>query len=155
MIADVEAEDIVAKMVPTSLADAAKLDHIAIAVASIESARGFYERLGLYVTAEETVEHEQVKTAMLRLGETCLELLEPMTPDSVVGRFLTRRGEGLHHIAVEVSDVDAAFVEMQRDGVRLVSETVGVGAGGHRYFFVHPASTGGVLVEIVEAARTP
>lgn len=126
-----------------------KLDHLGVAVRSIEAARGFYEALGLPVAHEETVEHEQVKTAMLPLGETRIELLEATGADSVIGRFIEKRGEGLHHIAVQVSGVDAAFERMKAQGVRLASDAVRVGAGGHRYFFVHPASTGGVLLEIV------
>lgn len=134
----------------------ARLDHIGIAVKDIAAARGFYEVLGLRVGAEETVEHEQVKTAMLPLGETRLELLEATAEDSSIARFIAKRGEGLHHIAIHVNDVDATFARLRDEGVRLASECVGVGAGGHRYFFVHPASADGVLVEIVgDAADTP
>ena len=127
-----------------------RLDHIGIAVKNIAAARGFYEALGLRVSSEETVEHEQVKTAMLPLGETRLELLEATAKDSVIARFVAKRGEGLHHIAIGVSNVDTVFERLRCEvGTRLVSESVSTGAGGHRYFFVHPASTGGVLVEIV------
>ena len=126
-----------------------RLDHLGVAVKSIAAARGFYEALGLVVNREETVEHEQVRTAMLPLGESRIELLEATEQDSVVGRFVAKRGEGLHHVAVRVSGVDAMFERLRSQGVRLVSDEVRVGAGGHRYFFVHPASTGGVLVEIV------
>ncbi len=132
--------------------EGARLDHIGVAVKSIAAARGFYEALGLRVSAEETVEHEQVRTAMLPLGETRLELLEATAEDSVIARFVAKRGEGLHHIAIRVSDVDATFAKLQETGVRLASECVLAGAGGHRYFFVHPASAGGVLVEIVGGA---
>jgi LAO/AO transport system kinase len=126
-----------------------RLDHLGVAVKSLESARGFYEMLGMRVVHEETVEHEQVKVAMLPMGESRLELLEPVGEDSVIGRFLERRGEGLHHIAMKTPDVDAMFRRLSEGGVRLVSDRVRAGAGGHRYFFVHPASTGGVLVEVV------
>jgi LAO/AO transport system kinase len=105
------------------------------------------------VAHEETVEHEQVKTAMLPVGESRIELLEATAEDSVIGRFIAKRGEGLHHIAVAVEDVDAMFVRLKEQGMRLASDEVRVGAGGHRYFFVHPASTGGVLVEIVSPQR--
>ncbi len=131
-----------------------KLDHLGVAVRNIAAARGFYEALGLSVAHEETVEHEHVKTAMLPLGETRIELLEATSADSVIGRFVERRGEGLHHIAIEVSGVDAAFERMKAQGVRLASDAVRVGAGGHRYFFVHPSSTGGVLLEIVGERET-
>jgi LAO/AO transport system kinase len=126
-----------------------RLDHLGVAVKSIAAARGFYEGLGLRVVGEETVEAEGVRVAMLPLGETRVELLEPMGEESVVGRFLARRGEGLHHIALRCADLDGLFARLKAQGVRLASETIRVGAGGHRYFFVHPASTGGVLVEMV------
>jgi LAO/AO transport system kinase len=129
-----------------------RLDHLGVAVKSIAAARGFYEALGMSVAHEETVEHEQVRTAMLPLGESRIELLEPTAEDSVIGRFLAKRGEGLHHIAVHVEGIDAMFARLKADGVRLASDAVRVGAGGHRYFFVHPASTGGVLLEIVGEA---
>jgi len=139
----------VESVVKTASASPMRLDHLGVAVKSIAEAKKFYETLGLHIEHEETVEHEQVKTAMLPLGETRIELLEPTAEDSVIGKYLNKRGEGLHHIAVQVADVDAAMAAMQTAGVRLVNEVVKVGAGGHRYFFVHPASTGGVLVEIV------
>ena len=126
-----------------------RLDHLGVAVKSIAAARGFYETLGLVVSHEETVEHEKVRTAMLPLGESRIELLEATEEDSTIGRFLAKRGEGLHHVAVRVDGVDTMFVRLKAQGVRLASQTVRVGAGGHRYFFVHPASTGGVLLEIV------
>ena len=126
-----------------------KLDHIGIAVRSIAAARGFYASLGIAVSHEETVEHEQVKTAMLPLGETRLELLEATAADSTIGRFVAKRGEGLHHLAVRVCDVDAVFARLRVEGVRLASDCVRIGAGGHRYFFIHPQSAGGILMEIV------
>lgn len=132
-----------------------RLDHLGVAVKSIAAARGFYEMLGMEITREEMVEHELVRVAMLAMGESRLELLEPVREDSVIGRFLAKRGEGLHHIAMKVEDVDATFARLKENGVRLVSDEVRIGAGGHRYFFVHPASTGGVLVEIVSPANKP
>jgi LAO/AO transport system kinase len=134
-----------------------RLDHLGVAVKSIAAARGFYEALGLAVSHEETVEHEKVKTAMLPLGESRIELLEATEEDSTIGRFLAKRGEGLHHVAVHVDGhvegIDAMFARLKAQGVRLASDAVRVGAGGHRYFFVHPASTGGVLLEIVSPQR--
>jgi LAO/AO transport system kinase len=127
-----------------------EIDHLGIAVRSIESAKTFYELLGLRVTHEETVEHEGVKTAMLPVGASRFELLEPLGEETTIGRFLAKKGEGLHHVAVKVSGIDERFQAMQAAGVRLASDQVRVGAGGHRYFFVHPASTGGVLLELVE-----
>jgi methylmalonyl-CoA epimerase len=128
---------------------AAKLDHIGIAVRSIAAARISYASLGLAITHEEMVEHEQVRTAMLPLGETRLELLEPTAADSPVARFLSKRGEGLHHIALRTDDIDALFERLSAQGVKLASDCVRIGAGGHRYFFIHPESTGGVLLEIM------
>ena len=130
-------------------ADGLRLDHLGVAVKSIAAARGFYEALGMAVAHEETVEHEKVKTAMLPVGESRIELLEPTEDESVIGKFLAKRGEGLHHVAVHVEGIDAMFARLKEKGVRLTSDAVRVGAGGHRYFFVHPASTGGVLLEIV------
>lgn len=132
-----------------STAHGLRLDHLGVAVKSIAAARRFYEAIGLTLTHEETVEYERVKTAMLPLGETRIELLEPTEEGSTIAKFLTKRGEGLHHIAVHVEDVDSMFSSLAAQGMRLASDAVRVGAGGHRYFFVHPASTGGVLVEIV------
>lgn len=130
-----------------------RLDHLGVAVKSIAGARGFYEALGLAVSQEETVEHEKVRTAMLPLGESRIELLEATEEDSTIGRFVAKRGEGLHHVAVQVDGIDAMFARLMAQGVRLASDSVRVGAGGHRYFFVHPASTGGVLLELVSPQR--
>jgi LAO/AO transport system kinase len=132
-----------------STAQGLRLDHLGVAVKSIAAARRFYEAIGMTLTHEETVEYERVRTAMLPLGETRIELLEPTEEDSTIAKFLTKRGEGLHHIAVHVEDVDSMFFSLTAQGMRLASDAVRVGAGGHRYFFVHPASTGGVLLEIV------
>ncbi|WP_433966064.1 tRNA (adenosine(37)-N6)-threonylcarbamoyltransferase complex dimerization subunit type 1 TsaB [Tunturiibacter gelidiferens] len=107
-----------------------RLDHLGVAVKSIAGARGFYEALGLVVSHEETVEHEQVKTAMLPLGESRIELLEATEADSTIGRFLAKRGEGLHHIAVHVDGIDAMFARLTKQGVKLASDAVRVGAGG-------------------------
>jgi LAO/AO transport system kinase len=126
-----------------------RLDHLGVAVRSIAAARGFYEALGLVVNHEETVEHEKVKTAMLPLGKSRIELLEATEDDSTIGKFIAKRGEGLHHVAVHADAIDAIFARLTAQGVRLASDAVRIGAGGHRYFFVHPASTGGVLLEIV------
>ena len=126
-----------------------RLDHLGVAVRSIEAARGFYESLGMVAGAVEVVEHERVRAVMMPVGESRIELLEATAADSVIGRYLEKRGEGLHHVAIKVDGVDAMFERLKSEGVRLASDSVRIGAGGHRYFFVHPASTGGVLVEIV------
>lgn len=127
-----------------------KIDHLGIAVESIAAARSFYEALGLSVTDEETVEHEQVRVAMLPVGNSRIELLEPLREDSAVGRFLKKRGPGLHHVAIHVDDIAGTFTALKARGVRLISEQIQTGAGGHLYFFVHPSSAGGVLLEICQ-----
>jgi methylmalonyl-CoA/ethylmalonyl-CoA epimerase len=127
-----------------------KIDHLGIAVASIDAARVFYEALGLSIAHEETVEHEQVKTAMIPTENSRIELLEPTSEDSPVGRFLKKRGEGLHHIAIHVDDIAATLQSLKAKGIRLISEQVQTGAGGHLYFFIHPSSAGGVLLEVCQ-----
>ncbi|HXY51445.1 MAG TPA: methylmalonyl-CoA epimerase [Terriglobales bacterium] len=126
------------------------IDHLGIAVKSLSAAKSIYETLGLEVSPEEIVEPEKVRLMMVPLGESRLELLEPTSDDSVIARFLAKRGEGLHHLCVRVPDLAAAVARLKHDGVRLVSDDIKVGAGGHRYVFVHPSSTGGVLLELVE-----
>lgn len=127
-----------------------QIDHLGIAVESIANVRALYEALGLRITREEVVEHEQVRTAMLPIGQGRIELLEPMTPESTVARFLQKRGPGLHHVALRVDDIAATLASLKVRNVRLVSDEIQTGAGGHLYFFVHPSSTGGVLLEICQ-----
>ena len=126
------------------------IDHLGIAVKSLQQARQFYERLGVQVSKEETVAHEKVKVAMLPMGESRIELLEATSPDSVVAKFIEKRGEGLHHVALHVPDLAVAVKNLKESGARLITEEIKIGAGGHRYVFVHPSSAGGVLVELVE-----
>jgi methylmalonyl-CoA epimerase len=130
------------------------IDHLGIAVRSIAEARRLYESLGLRVVHEETVEYEHVRIAMIPAGETRLELLEPTQADSPVGRFLAKHGEGLHHVAMQVENISLVLETLKASGVRLIAEEIRVGAGGHLYFFVHPASAGGVLLEICEDPPT-
>lgn len=127
-----------------------QIDHLGIAVKSLASAKAIYEKLGLSVSAEETVAQEQVKLVMVPVGESRLELLEATSETSAIAKFIAKRGEGLHHVCLKVPDLPAAVERLKKDGVRLVSEEIKVGAGGHKYVFVHPASTGGVLLELVE-----
>jgi len=126
------------------------MDHIGIAVRSIAEARQLYESLGLTVVHEETVEQEGVRTALIPAGDARIELLEPTTPDSPIAKFLAKRGEGLHHVALHVDDISAALETLKARGARLISEEIQIGAGGHLYFFVHPSSAGGVLLEICQ-----
>jgi methylmalonyl-CoA epimerase len=132
----------------------AKIDHVGIAVKSLAAAKSVYEKLGLRVSAEETVEQEQVRVVMVPVGESRLELLEATAEDSTIAKFVAKRGEGLHHICLRVPDLPAAVERMKKDGVRLVSEEIKIGAGGHKYVFVHPSSAGGVLLELVESQGT-
>ena len=127
------------------------IDHIGVAVKSLAAAKGIYEQLGLKLSPEETVEAEQVRVVMVPLGETRMELLEPISENSVIAKFIARRGEGLHHVSLRVPDLPAAVERLKQGGVRLVSSEIKVGAGGHKYIFVHPSSAGGVLLELVEA----
>ena len=127
-----------------------KIDHLGIAVKSVAVAKRFYEQLGLSVSAEETVPEEKVNLVMATVGESRLELLEPTSEDSTIAKFLAKRGEGLHHVALQVPDLASVVTRLKNDGVRLVSDEIKTGAGGHRYVFVHPSSAGGVLIELVE-----
>jgi methylmalonyl-CoA epimerase len=126
------------------------IDHLGIAVKSLAQARQFYEKLGVQVAGEEVVAHEKVKVAMVPMGESRIELLEATSADSVIAKFIEKRGEGLHHVALHVPDLAAAVKNLKESGARLISEEIKIGAGGHRYVFVHPSSAGGVLVELVE-----
>jgi methylmalonyl-CoA epimerase len=128
------------------------IDHIGVAVKSLAAAKGIYEKLGLKLAPEEMVEAEQVRVVMVPMGESRIELLEPTSPDSVIAKFIAKRGEGLHHVSVRVPNLEAAVERLKKDGVRLVSEQIKIGAGGHRYVFVHPSSAGVVLLELVESA---
>jgi methylmalonyl-CoA epimerase len=126
------------------------IDHLGIAVKSLAAAKAIYQKLGMTVSPEELVEAEQVRVVMVPVGEARLELLEPTSDNSVIAKFIAKRGEGLHHVSLRVPDLTAAVARLKKDGVRLVSEDIKVGAGGHRYVFVHPSSAGGVLLELVE-----
>ena len=127
-----------------------KIDHLGIAVKSLATAKRFYEKLGLSLSEEETVAAEKVNLIMATVGESRLELLEPTSEDSAIAKFLAKRGEGLHHVALQVPNLAAIVEKLKKDGVRLVSDEIKTGAGGHRYVFVHPASAGGVLLELIE-----
>ncbi|HZW81633.1 MAG TPA: methylmalonyl-CoA epimerase [Candidatus Deferrimicrobiaceae bacterium] len=128
----------------------AKIDHIGIAVKSLTASKAIYEKLGLSISAEETVEQEQVRLVMVALGESRLELLEATSEGSTIAKFIAKRGEGLHHVSLQVPDLPAAVQRLKKDGIRLVAEEIKIGAGGHKYVFVHPSSTGGVLLELVQ-----
>lgn len=128
------------------------IDHLGIAVKSLEQATKFYQQLGMQVMPEEVVEQEKVRLAMVPLGESRIELLEPTSEESPIARFLAKRGEGLHHVSLRVDDLNATVRRLKQQGVRLISEDIKIGAGGHLYVFVHPQSAGGVLLELVQEA---
>jgi methylmalonyl-CoA epimerase len=127
------------------------LDHLGIAVRSLAAAKSIYEKLGLTISPEEIVPGEKVRVVMIPVGETRLELLEATSDDSTIAKFIAKRGEGLHHMSLRVPDLAVAVAKLKADGMRLVSDEIKTGSGGHRYIFVHPSSAGGVLLELVES----
>jgi len=128
-----------------------QIDHIGIATKQISKALSVWvDALGLIVESTEEVAEQGVRVAMLPIGETRVELLEPLSDDSPVGRFLEKRGPGIHHVAIRVADIRAELSRLRESGARLIDETPRVGAGGCLVAFVHPSSTGGVLLELVE-----
>lgn len=130
-----------------------QIDHLGIAVRSLDESEGFYRALGLVAQQRETVAAERVRVAMMATGESRIELLEATDTESTIAKFIARRGEGLHHVALRVDAIESVVARLRQQGVRLVHEQIQVGAGGHRYIFVHPASAHGVLLELVEAAE--
>lgn len=128
---------------------AARLDHIGIAVKSLDAAK-IYEALGLKVEHVETVETQKVKTAFLSAGDANLELLEPTGPDSTIAKFIEKRGEGIHHICLRVDDIEAQLEKLKAEGYRLINEHPVPGAHGCRVAFLHPAAGNGVLIELSE-----
>ena len=129
-----------------------EIDHLGIAVKSLAEAKKFYRNLGLSPMEDETVEAEKVRLSMVPVGESRIELLEPLSDDSPIAKFLAKRGEGLHHVALNVEDLSATVERLKAAGTRLISDEIKIGAGGHLYVFVHPSSAGGVLLELVEDA---
>ena len=128
-----------------------KINHLGIATKGIEEALRFWEdALGLENVHTETVEDQKVRVAMLPLGESRIELLEPTSEDSPISKFLEKRGGGIHHIAVEVEDIRAALAKLKAEGARLIDEEPRIGAEGCLVAFVHPAASGGVLLELVQ-----
>jgi methylmalonyl-CoA epimerase len=128
-----------------------KIDHIGIATRQLEEGLAVWQdALGLRIDSTEEIAEQGVRVAMLAVGETHVELLEALTPDSPVGKFLAKRGPGIHHIALEVDDIAASLAELKSKGARLIDEAPRVGAGGCLVAFVHPSSTDGVLLELVQ-----
>jgi methylmalonyl-CoA/ethylmalonyl-CoA epimerase len=130
------------------------IDHIGVAVASIDDSLALYrDTLGMPLVHRETVTGQGVDAALLDVGDGHVELLQPLGPDTAVGKFLARRGAGLHHVAYRVESIDDALDAARDAGLRLIDEHPRVGIRGSRVAFLHPASTGGVLTEIVQPAE--
>ena len=128
-----------------------KIDHIGIATRGIdETARFWREALALEITETEEVAEQKVRVAMLAIGESRIELLEATSDDSPISKFLERRGPGIHHVAVRVEDIRETLAELKQKGARLIDAEPRMGAGGCLVAFVHPSSTGGVLLELVQ-----
>ncbi len=129
------------------------IDHVGVAVASIDDALALYrDGLGMPLVHRETVREQGVDAALLDVGEAHVELLEPLGPDTAVGKFLAKRGPGLHHVAYRVPDIEQALRTLSDGGLRLIDEQPRVGIRGSRVAFLHPSGTGGVLTEIVQPA---
>jgi methylmalonyl-CoA/ethylmalonyl-CoA epimerase len=130
------------------------LDHVGVAVSDLDAAIGLYEgTLGMPLVHRETVEEQGVEAALLDVGDSHVELLRATAPDTPVGKFVASRGEGLHHVAYRVRDIDATLAGLRDQGVRLIDQEARTGIRQSRVAFLHPKSTGGVLTEIVEPAE--
>ncbi len=127
-----------------------KIDHIGIAVKDLESAMGLYRKLGFEIKEIEEVEEQKVRVAMIPVGESKIELIEATSDDSAVAKFIEKKGEGIHHIAVNVESIESALENAKSKGLQLIDEKPKIGVGGKKIAFVHPKSTKGVLLEFVE-----
>ena len=131
-----------------------KIYHLGYAVEDIEAAARFYEEhFGVNVGEPEEVEEQGIVATMFEVGESMIELVQPTRPDSPVGKFLEKRGEGFHHVAFQVDDLDAALVELKENGVELIDQEPRIGVGGTRMAFLHPKNAYGVLTELVELSE--
>jgi len=131
-----------------------KINHIGIAVQSLDATLPFYrDALGMVFKGEEEVAEQKVKVAMLQVGESKIELLEPTSPDSPIAKFMEKNGPGIHHIAYEVKDIEAAIAHMKEQGARMIDEQPRNGAHGTRIAFVHPKSSNGVLTELCQCGQ--
>jgi methylmalonyl-CoA/ethylmalonyl-CoA epimerase len=131
-----------------------KIDHIGIAVNSLDDTLPFYrDHLGMALVGIEEVAEQKVKVAMLRVGESKIELLEPTSPESPVARFLEKNGPGIHHLAYEVGDIEAAIARLEGEGTRMIDRTPRNGAHGARIAFIHPKSSNGVLTELCQPSH--
>ncbi|MCL1599231.1 MAG: methylmalonyl-CoA epimerase [Actinomycetia bacterium] len=127
------------------------IHHVAIAVEDLDaSLADFADKYGIAPISIETVEEQGVRESMIAVGGSHIQLLQPLGPDTPVGKFLSRNGEGLHHIAFAVTNIEAALEHLEQEGARLIDSTPRIGGGGHRIAFVHPADLAGTLIELVE-----
>lgn len=132
----------------------ARIDHIGVAVEDLDAALAMYEgTFDMAVAHREVVQEQGVEAILLDVGENHVELLAPLGPETPVGRFLAKRGPGIHHVAYQVPIIETALTRLQDQGIRLIDKTPRIGIRGSRVAFVHPASTAGVLTEIVEPAH--
>jgi len=127
-----------------------RFDHIGIAVKNLDEAIDLYKKLGFELKEIEEVAEQKVRVAMLPVGESKIELLEATSEDSAIAKFIEKRGEGIHHLAVNVEDIEKALENAKSNGLKLIDEKPRIGAGGKKVAFVHPKSTKGVLLEFVE-----
>jgi methylmalonyl-CoA/ethylmalonyl-CoA epimerase len=127
-----------------------KIDHVGIAVRNLEEAIKVWEGLGLKVDEIEEVPDQKVRTAIIHVGESRIELLEPTAEDSPIAKFIAKRGEGIHHIALGVDNIEEHLGKLKEAGYRLIDEEPRIGAGGARIAFVHPKAVTGVLLELCE-----
>jgi methylmalonyl-CoA epimerase len=131
-----------------------RIDHIGVAVEDLDAALALHERdFGMKVVHREVVEEQGVEAVLLDVGENHVELLRPLGPDTPVGKFLAKKGPGLHHVAYQVTDIEATLASLRDAGLRLIDETPRIGIRSSRVAFLHPAATGGVLTEIVQPAE--
>ena len=132
----------------------ARIDHIGVAVEDLDASLALYEQTyGMELVHRETVTEQGVEAVLLDVGENHVELLAPLGPDTPVGKYLAKRGPGIHHVAYQVTDIEAALAQLKEAGSRLIDETPRTGIRNSRVAFVHPSSSGGVLTEIVQPAE--
>jgi len=132
----------------------ARIDHIGVAVEDLDASLVLYEQTyAMTLVHRETVTEQGVEAVLLDVGENHVELLAPLGPDTPVGKYLAKRGPGIHHVAYQVTDIEAALAQLKQDGARLIDETPRIGIRSSRVAFVHPSSSGGVLTEIVQPAE--
>ncbi|MBI5804673.1 methylmalonyl-CoA epimerase [candidate division TA06 bacterium] len=128
-----------------------QIDHIGIAVKNIEEAAKLYTDLGLKIEGTEVVESQKVKVAFIGIGQSRIELLESTAPDGNIAKFIEAKGEGIHHLAVKVDNIEKALEELNAKGYQLIDKTPRIGAGGHKIAFLHPKATKGVLLELSQS----